>query len=36
MKHNLEFLGKAHLVRAEVIDGQPLASGNVMEETQLL
>jgi hypothetical protein len=36
MKHNLELLGKVHLVRVEVIDGRPLASGNVMEETQPL
>ena len=36
MKHNLEFLGKAHPTPMEIIDGQPLASRNVMEEIQPL
>jgi hypothetical protein len=34
MKHSLELIGKAHPAHVEVIDGRPLASGNVMEKTQ--
>jgi hypothetical protein len=33
MKHILELIGKAHLTFVEVIDGQSLALGNVMEGT---
>jgi hypothetical protein len=36
MKHSLELIRKAYSVPMEVIDGQPLALGNVMEETQPL
>ena len=36
MKHSLELIRKAHPASVEVIDGRPLASGNVVEETQLL
>jgi hypothetical protein len=36
MKQNLELIEKAHLVPMKVIDGQPFASGNVMEEIQPL
>jgi hypothetical protein len=36
LKHSLELIGKAHSVPVEVIDGWPLASGNVMEKTELL
>jgi hypothetical protein len=36
MKHSLELIGKVHPAPVEVIDGWPLASGNVMEETQPL
>jgi hypothetical protein len=36
MKHSLELIGKAHPTPMEVIDGRPLALGNVMEETQPL
>ena len=32
MKHSLELIRKANLAPVEVIDGWPLASGNVMEE----
>jgi hypothetical protein len=36
IKHSLELIGKAYLAPVEVIDGWPLASGNMMEETQPL
>jgi hypothetical protein len=36
MKHSLELIGKAHLAPVELIDGWPLASENVIEETQPL
>jgi hypothetical protein len=36
MKYNLKFIGKAHPASMEVINEQPLASENVMEETQSL
>ena len=36
IKHSLELIGKTHSPFVEVIDGWPLASVNVMEETQLL
>jgi hypothetical protein len=36
MKHNLELIEKAHPALVEVIDGRPLPSGNMMEETQPL
>jgi hypothetical protein len=36
MKHSLELIEKAHPTPVEVIDGRPLVSGNVMEETQPL
>jgi hypothetical protein len=36
LKHSLEFIGKAHPISVEVIDGRPLTSGNVMEEIQPL
>ena len=36
MKHSLELIGKIHPIPVKVIDGRPLASGNVMQETQLL
>jgi hypothetical protein len=36
LKHSLELIGKAHPTPVEVINGWPLASGNVMEETQHL
>jgi hypothetical protein len=36
LKHNLQLIKKAHPTPMEVIDGRPLTSGNVMEETQLL
>jgi hypothetical protein len=36
LKHSLELIGKAHPAPVEVIDGRPLASGNMMEETQPL
>jgi hypothetical protein len=36
LKHSLELIGKAHPALVAVIDGRPLASGNVMEETQPL
>jgi hypothetical protein len=36
LKHSLELIGKAHHAPVEVIDSWPLASGNVMEETQPL
>jgi hypothetical protein len=35
-KHGLELIGKAHPALVEVIDGRPLISGNMMEETQPL
>jgi hypothetical protein len=35
-KHGLELIGKAHHAPVEVIDGRPLTSGNMMEETQPL
>jgi hypothetical protein len=34
MKHSLELIGKAHPAPVEVIEGWPLALGNVMKETQ--
>jgi hypothetical protein len=36
LKQSLELIGKAHPTPVEVIDGRPLTSGNVMEETQPL
>ena len=36
LKHSLEFIKKTHPAPVEVIDGQPLTSRNVMEETQPL
>jgi hypothetical protein len=36
LKYSLELIGKAHPAPVEVIDGWPLTSGNVMEETQPL
>jgi hypothetical protein len=36
LKHSLGLVGKAHPTPVEVIDGWPLGSGNVMEETQPL
>jgi hypothetical protein len=36
LKHSLELIGKAHPPLMEVINGRPLASGNVMEEIQPL
>jgi hypothetical protein len=36
LKHNLELIEKAHPAPVEVIDGRPLTSGNMMEETQPL
>jgi hypothetical protein len=36
LKHSLELIGKAYPAPVEVIDGQPLASRNMMEETQPL
>jgi hypothetical protein len=36
LKHSLELIGKVHPTLVEVIHGQPLASGNVMEEIQPL
>ena len=36
LKHGLELIKKAHPTSMEVIDGRPLALGNVMEETQPL
>jgi hypothetical protein len=36
LKHSLELIRKAHPAPVEVIDGRPLASGNVMEKTQSL
>ena len=32
MKHGLELIRKAHPAPVEIIDGQPFASGNVMEQ----
>jgi hypothetical protein len=36
LKYSLELIGKAHPAPVEVIDGRPLTSGNMMEETQPL
>jgi hypothetical protein len=36
LKYSLELIGKAHPAPVEVINGWPLVSGNVMEETQPL
>jgi hypothetical protein len=36
LKHSLELIEKAHPTPVEIIDGRPLALGNMMEETQLL
>jgi hypothetical protein len=36
LKHSFELIELAHSTPVEVIDGWPLASGNVMEETQPL
>ena len=36
LTHSVELIGKAHPTPVEVIDGRPLASENVMEETQPL
>jgi hypothetical protein len=36
LKHSLELIEKAHPTPVEVINGWPLASGNVIEETQPL
>ena len=36
MNHSLNLIGKAYPALMEIIDGRPLASGNVMEETQPL
>jgi hypothetical protein len=36
LKHSLELIGKTHPTPVEVIDGWLLASGNVMDEIQLL
>jgi hypothetical protein len=36
LKHSLKLIGKAHHAPVEVIDGWPLVSRNVMEETHLL
>jgi hypothetical protein len=32
LKYSLELIGKAYPAPVEVIDGRPLASGNMMEE----
>jgi hypothetical protein len=36
LKHSLELIGRAHPAFMEIIDGRPLASKNMIEETQLL